>query len=257
MSAPSAFRRLGGLLSHNVIRQPSIAGRLHASVRPFSSSPRFLEEDKPTDKPVDRPVKADATSPSQQPEPASLLKALYDNHKTESREPLKNGSSGNAMLDLSESLFNTLKEQPNRSNIDTSSITGGQPARAPDAWEPYHFHVYAHRHNTHITVSKPDHSSIISLSCGNLGFKKSRRKNYDSAYQLTAHVLDRLYHDGWHMKINKLEVIFRDFGAGREAATKVLMSPEGKHLRNKIVRVSDSTRLKFGGTRSKKPRRLG
>ena len=58
------------------------------------------------------------------------------------------------------------------------------------------------------------------------------------------------------MKIKRLEVVMRGFGQGRDAALKVLMSPEGQVLREKIVRVSDSTRLKFGGTRSRAPRRL-
>ena len=57
--------------------------------------------------------------------------------------------------------------------------------------------------------------------------------------------------------IRYLEVILRSFGPGREAVTKILLGSEGKALRNRIVRVTDGTRLKFGGTRSKKPRRLG
>jgi small subunit ribosomal protein S11 len=57
--------------------------------------------------------------------------------------------------------------------------------------------------------------------------------------------------------IEHLEVVLRDFGPGREAVTKILMGAEGKRVREKVLRVMDSTRLKFGGTRSKKPRRLG
>ncbi|KAL1876427.1 hypothetical protein VTK73DRAFT_9293 [Phialemonium thermophilum] len=126
-----------------------------------------------------------------------------------------------------------------------------------DSQEPYHLHVYSHKHNTHITVTKPNRDAIVSMSCGNIGFRKSNRKQYDAAYQLGAHVLDRLYRDGWHKKIKKLEVVLRGFGAGREAVTKLLLGTEGKMLRSAIVRVTDSTRLKFGGTRSRKPRRLG
>lgn len=123
--------------------------------------------------------------------------------------------------------------------------------------EPYHFHIYSHKHNTHVTVTKPSRDAIVSLSCGNLGFKHSNRKHYDSAYQLGAYVIDKLQQAGWHNKIHKMEVILRGFGAGREAVTKVLLGNEGRLLREKIVKVTDSTRLKFGGTRSKKPRRLG
>ncbi|KAL2015485.1 hypothetical protein VTK56DRAFT_5374 [Thermocarpiscus australiensis] len=126
--------------------------------------------------------------------------------------------------------------------------------------EPYHFHIYSHKHNTHVTLTKPNRDAIISLSCGNLGFKKSGRKHYDSAYQLGAYVIDKMHQRnliGKNGKIKKLEVVLRGFGPGREAVVKVLMGNEGKLLRPKIVKVSDSTRVKFGGTRSKRKRRLG
>ncbi|KAB5580865.1 hypothetical protein GE09DRAFT_454928 [Coniochaeta sp. 2T2.1] len=123
--------------------------------------------------------------------------------------------------------------------------------------QPYHFHIYAHKHNTHVTVTKPNRDAIISVSCGNLGFKKSNRKHYDSAYQLGAYVIDKLHQGGWHKKIKSLEVVLRGYGQGREAVTKILLGSQGALLRNSIIRVADATRLKFGGTRSPKPRRLG
>lgn len=150
--------------------------------------------------------------------------------------------------------------------IDTSMLGRGDGldvlrngADQEDEWgpEPFHFHIYSHKHNTHVTVTKPNRDAIVSLSCGNLGFRKSNRKHYDSAYQLGAYVIDKLQQQGWHNKIHKLEVVLRGFGAGREAITKVILGNEGKLIRGKITKVSDSTRLKFGGTRSKKPRRLG
>ncbi|KAJ9157502.1 hypothetical protein NKR23_g613 [Pleurostoma richardsiae] len=158
-------------------------------------------------------------------------------------------------------LFDTLNQAPNRARIDTSPLEGGLDELAPseefENGEPYHFHIFSHRHNTHVTVTKPNRDAIISMSCGNLGFKKSQRKYYDSAYQLGAYVIDRLQQQGWHKKMESLEVVLRGFGPGREAVSKVLLGNEGKMLRQKIVRVTDATRTKFGGTRSKKPRRLG
>ncbi|KAH6646661.1 hypothetical protein BKA67DRAFT_524446 [Truncatella angustata] len=123
--------------------------------------------------------------------------------------------------------------------------------------EPFHFHIYGHKHNTHITVTKPDRNAIISISAGQIGFRKSKRGTYDAAYQLCAYVIDKLNQGNWHKKIHKLEVVLRGFGNAREAATKVLLGTEGKFLKPKIILVSDATRLKFGGTRSPKPRRLG
>lgn len=121
--------------------------------------------------------------------------------------------------------------------------------------EPYHFHIFAHKHNTHVTVTRPNREPIVSLSCGNLGFRHSHRKHYDAAYQLGAYVIDRLQQQGWHNMIGAMEVSLRGFGQGREAVTKVLMGTEGSLLRAKVTKVSDSTRLKFGGTRSKNPKR--
>lgn len=150
--------------------------------------------------------------------------------------------------------------------VDTSVLGRGDGldilkagADQKEEWgnEPFHFHIYSHKHNTHVTVTKPNRDAIVSLSCGNLGFRKSNRKHYDSAYQLGAYVIDKLQQQGWHNKIGSLEVVLRGFGAGREAIAKVILGNEGRLLRGKITKVSDSTRLKFGGTRSKKPRRLG
>lgn len=167
------------------------------------------------------------------------------------------------MQDLARTLGSGQSDAP--STYDTSALTqagsyvDGQPTARyegrEDDLEPYHMHVLSHRHNTHITVTKPNRDPIISLSCGNLGYKKARRGLYDAAYSTTKYLFERLVHNGWQPKINKLELVLRGFGQGREAAVKVIMSPEGKPFRDKIVRVADSTRIKFAGTRSPKPKR--
>ncbi|OAQ64113.1 37S ribosomal protein S11 [Pochonia chlamydosporia 170] len=216
---------------------PSQASRL------FSRSTAQWDDSK-----TDRPKRVQA-----RPKTEDLLESVFNSpslSRSQAAQP-------NTMSDLSQSMvFNMLNNKP---NIDTSALSGQnvQPAqRREDTQEPYHFHVYSHKHNTHITCTKPNREPIISMSCGNIGFRKSRRGTFDSAYSLTKYVLERLIHTGWPMKIQRLELVLRGFGQGREAAVKVLMSPEGKILRDKIVRVADSTRIKFAGTRSKKPRRL-
>jgi small subunit ribosomal protein S11 len=137
--------------------------------------------------------------------------------------------------------------------------------------EPYQLHIYATRHNVHITVARPpgyinpdkqnqvstSYTPVLSFSAGNIGFRKSGRKHYDSAFQLASYVMSRMQEAGINRQIKDLEVYLRGFGAGREAVTKALLGTEGRFLRGKVVKVSDATRLKFGGTRSKKPRRLG
>ncbi|KAL5118282.1 hypothetical protein ACEQ8H_003792 [Pleosporales sp. CAS-2024a] len=127
-------------------------------------------------------------------------------------------------------------------------------------WEEddkHKLHIYSTKHNTHITLSKPNRDALISVSCGNIGFRKAGRGTYDAAYQLAAFTMSRIQDKGLLPQIKKLELIYRGFGAGREAVTKAILGSEGKRIRPLIVQLSDSTRLKFGGVRSKKPRRLG
>nr|POE47445.1 37s ribosomal protein s18, mitochondrial [Quercus suber] len=144
---------------------------------------------------------------------------------------------------------------------------------------PHRMHVLAHKHNTHITLVQPpkpasqtanfstigstssDQKKIVdvllSISAGNIGFRKSGRGSYDAAYQLAAFFLKQVQEKGLLRDINSLEVVLRGFGAGREAVTKVLLGTEGRRIRGKITAVIDATRLKLGGPRGKKPRRLG
>lgn len=142
-----------------------------------------------------------------------------------------------------------------------------QAAKSRRLPEPHHFHVYATKHNTHITLTKPNKDAIISLSTGNIGFRKAHRGTYDAAFQLAAYVMKSIQERGLlragpddgtgEGKIRQLEVVLRGFGPGREAVTKALLGTEGRALRSRVVKVSDGTKLKFGGTRSPNPRRLG
>lgn len=122
--------------------------------------------------------------------------------------------------------------------------------------KPHRLHVYASKHNTHITLSNGERQPIISVSAGNIGFRKSSRGSYDAGYQLGAYVMGRIKQRGLLSQIQSMELILRDFGQGREAIQKILLGTEGAFIRDRIVRVMDATRLKFGGVRGKKPRRL-
>ncbi|KAG9248024.1 hypothetical protein BJ878DRAFT_106941 [Calycina marina] len=160
---------------------------------------------------------------------------------------------------------------PNASSIggafNPESLSGSYDNDGPD---PFKLSVFATKHNTHINIMGPDWTAdidpktgkqplkvFISMSAGNIGFKKSQRKHYDAAFQLAGYVFGRMKERGITDRVEKLEVQLRGFGSGREAVTKALLGSEGRFLRDKVRKVSDATRLKFGGTRSQKPRRLG
>ncbi|KAF8459020.1 hypothetical protein BGX38DRAFT_312244 [Terfezia claveryi] len=134
-------------------------------------------------------------------------------------------------------------------NIFTQSFSPHESSK-----DLYHLHIYSTKHNTHITFTDPKKNPIISVSAGNLGFKKAQRGTYDAAYQLASHVFAKL--EEKPIRPKALEVVLRDFGEGREAVVKALLGTEGRNLKGAITRVTDATRLKFGGTRSKAPRRL-
>ncbi|QIX01854.1 hypothetical protein AMS68_007371 [Peltaster fructicola] len=147
--------------------------------------------------------------------------------------------------------------------------------------EAHRLNVYCTKHNTHITLVQPSKSAaqtisssvsstsssaaaknkvvdvLLSLSTGNIGFRKGGRGSYDAAYQLGAFAMKQIQEKGMLQDVRKLEVVLRGFGAGREAIQKILLGTEGRLLRRRITAVMDATRLKFGGDRSPNPRRLG
>ncbi|KAJ5951180.1 uncharacterized protein N7479_009593 [Penicillium vulpinum] len=138
-------------------------------------------------------------------------------------------------------------------SLEADMIKNPYADRAP----PHHLHVYCHKHNTILTLTRPNGNPLLSIGCGQIGFRKAGRSGFDPAYQLSAHVMTQIQEKGFLMEIERLEIVYRGFGKGREAFTKVLLGNEGRHLRGLVSRVSDSTRLKFGGTRSRHVRRLG
>ncbi|PHH68982.1 hypothetical protein CDD82_150 [Ophiocordyceps australis] len=152
------------------------------------------------------------------------------------------------------------------SHIDTSALSNPEQAAAraaaklrelpADHSDPYHLHVTSHKHNTHISFCDPKKQPIFVMSCGHVGFRKHRRGSFDSGYTLAKRVFERLTHDGWALRMNRLELVLKGFGHGREAAIKCLLSPEGAAYREKVIRVADATTLKFGGIRARKPRRV-
>jgi small subunit ribosomal protein S11 len=141
----------------------------------------------------------------------------------------------------------------------TSSAEAGmanRPSTEEAFGELHHLHLYATKHNTHITLTRPNREPMLSLSAGNINFKKAHRGTFDAAYQLVTYSITQMIEKGFMQNIKRLEVILRGSGPGREAFQKVLLGTEGKLIKPKVARVTDSTRLKFGGTRSPGVRRL-
>lgn len=140
---------------------------------------------------------------------------------------------------------------------------------SPD--EPYHLNVYAHKHNTHITFTEPSRNPILSFSAGNIGLRKAQRGSFDAAYQLATYTIRKMAEKQWRQggkkmttnrtftlaDVSKIEVVMRGYGPGREAVQKAMLGNEGKLIVKKVTKVTDGTRLKFGGVKSENVRRLG
>ncbi|KAF2223044.1 hypothetical protein BDZ85DRAFT_120925 [Elsinoe ampelina] len=191
--------------------------------------------------------------------------------------------------DITDSLMSFPQQRQNVPPSDYGDISGilSTPlARTSDPREndrffirqPHRFHVYATKHNTHITLTAPTpppaaskgksdpsdaykppepNRPLMSFATGMIGFRKAGRGTYDAAYQLASYVLKQIQERGLQREIREIEVVLRGFGAGREAVTKAILGQEGRFVRPKISAVTDATRLKFGGSRSPNPRRLG
>lgn len=94
----------------------------------------------------------------------------------------------------------------------------------------------------------------ISLSGGNVGFRKSARGEYEAGFQAAAKMFQLMEQKGYLDK--DLGIIVKNFGKGREAFIDALKGKEGNRIRGKVVRLSDNTKLKFGGVRAPRRRRL-
>ncbi|KAL8941789.1 MAG: hypothetical protein Q9211_001680 [Gyalolechia sp. 1 TL-2023] len=205
--------------------------------------------EQPTDQTASPSIASTSSeAPDPRPEKSlpSMITGIYQaqsNNKTTSDKPSALGDTMNSILGWAS------KNTPDATS--SRSI-----AEYPPLPEPHHLHVYSTKHNTHITLTKPNRDAIISVSAGTIGFRKAARGTYDAGYQLGAYVMGRIQQQGLLTQIQSLEVVLRDFGPGREAVSKVLLGSEGRNLRGRVVRVCDATRLKFGGTRGKKARRL-
>lgn len=162
----------------------------------------------------------------------------------------------------------------------TSSNT---PSRAPKNWKTVHWKLYAHfhRHNTlcsmvavqedlnfmknneHLSYNEKviyyltlPHHIKAHVSAGMLGFRKSNRAEYEAAYQVSSRIFKLIEERKLLAPNDQVELILKDFGRGREAFMSALQGKEGAHVRPHIMRITDATKIKYGGVRSKKLRRL-
>lgn len=250
--------------------------------QPFATFRKLRAPDEPPQTPPSTTANAQ-TPPGAASNTTSLFQSAGDASVRQRQEQQSDRSSDSGaaafdeLIKLSNSNSRPLPSRPRASvNGMLGPITGSLPqfdfpslTGASSEREPFVLHIITHKHNTHLTLSGPfpsgaelrgphDRRRSISVSAGNIGLRKAGRSTFDAGFQLAAFVFKAINERDILPLIqdNGLEVRYRGFGKGREAVTKALLGQEGRWLRGKVIRVSDVTALKFGGVRSKKPRRL-
>lgn len=220
MSQP-VFKRLPAGLQ--CLRQQGPQAWRSQSVRLFSTSPEHNVE-------PDTPKRNMSDALGKPPVPASTSKMSH--------------------------ILNTAGRPRQQNDLLARATRFAQDPAIYDLPPAHHLHVYSHKRNTVITLTKPNREVMLTMGNGNMGFRHASKKGYDPAHQLSSYMLAQIQERGWLHEIRALEIVFRDFGPGREAFTKLLIGNEGKNIARLVTHVSDATRLKFGGTRSPQVRRL-
>ncbi|WWD19656.1 hypothetical protein CI109_104118 [Kwoniella shandongensis] len=166
--------------------------------------------------------------------------------------------------------------QFNLSSSSSSSSSRGKANSAPGLrWTPEPTTIGTGENTTHLpthtlNIKSTRNNVVLSLTDG-LGplfgtvsggsdktFKNSQRSSYEAATQASIKMFDKVVE--WSRSTPsqpRVRVAFSGlFGVGREAISSALSGPEGQEMRSLIVRVEDRTKIKIGGVRAPKPRRL-
>lgn len=101
---------------------------------------------------------------------------------------------------------------------------------------------------------RPRQDVLISLSTGMLGYRNTKQGQYEAAYATTARMFQLI--EQRKLTDKELEIVFRQFSEGREAFVNCLNGKEGTRIRPLVTRVTDATKIKFGGDRPRAKRRV-
>ncbi|KAI0771945.1 hypothetical protein BD413DRAFT_547163 [Trametes elegans] len=122
----------------------------------------------------------------------------------------------------------------------------------------YSVAVQATRNNTIITFARPSREGggpLVTLTGGKLGFKKSNRNGYEAGYQCAVGIIAAMKKESERREF-EWELFLKGFGQGRDAMLTAITTAVGAEVKESLVRVTDRTPIKIGGTRGKKARRI-
>ncbi|GJE84903.1 mitochondrial 37S ribosomal protein [Phanerochaete sordida] len=135
-------------------------------------------------------------------------------------------------------------------------IRAAVPARTRQP--PYTLYVHSNMNNNILTFTRPDGSPIMNVSGGQVGYKHKARGTAEAAHLCALRAFKRILDESEQQGPGNmsLDVLFNGFGRGRDAVFRALLAAESAPVRQLVGRVGDITKIKIGGTRSKKARRV-
>lgn len=135
-----------------------------------------------------------------------------------------------------------------------------------------------------IDAVRPLEDVKINLTTGVLGFRHTKQGEYEAGFQTAARMFalieERDYfktrggpggnqyssfgsrarqhqqQSPFYQPALGLEIVMSNFGKGREAFLNALNGAEGNKIRRHVTRVTDNTKIKFGGVRPPRARRV-
>jgi ribosomal protein S11 len=118
----------------------------------------------------------------------------------------------------------------------------------------FHLHFVTETKNTHVTITDYKREVVVSMSAGQVGtYKHSKRASHEAGYDTAVAVFERFLKKDY--KIEQLELVLKGFGPGRAGGVSALNGQYGEPFMKKVVRVTDATKLRIGGTRLRNKKR--
>ncbi|OXC70807.1 hypothetical protein AYX13_00790 [Cryptococcus neoformans] len=137
------------------------------------------------------------------------------------------------------------------------------PISNSDLTPTHTLHIRSTRNNVLLTLTDGLGPLFGTVTGGtDRTFKNAQRSTYEAAAQAAIKMFERVAEWSRETKTSKkhepkLRISYNGlFGSAREAVTTTLAGPQGSDIRRLIVRVEDRTKVKIGGVRARKPRRL-
>nr|ODN92527.1 hypothetical protein L203_00804 [Cryptococcus depauperatus CBS 7841] len=152
------------------------------------------------------------------------------------------------------SLYEGLRFIPEPVNVDYHAISSNYPST-------HTLHIRSTRNNVLLTLTDGLGPLFGSVTGGtDRTFKNAQRSTYEASAQAAVKMFDRIVEWSRHLPNSqkpRLRLAYNGlFGSAKEAVTTTLAGPQGEELRRLITRVEDRTKVKIGGVRARKPRRL-